>query len=289
MKIGLTIAQPLNTINPMGIITLTTDFGLDDWFVGTMKGVILSRAPRATIVDVTHGVPAGDITAGAFALAAGCGCFPRRTVHVAVVDPGVGGARGAIAVQTANYFFVGPDNGVLSLALAREKVKAIHRLTNKKFFLPKISRTFHGRDVFAPVAAALVTGVLIQHLGPAQRGFYKLDWPTPTRTDHGWRGEVVYVDRFGNAITNLCAEHLAGRTGAHEIRADRTSFGSPAKFYQTVPRGEPVTLIGSAGFLELAVNDGSAAEKFGLRRGTGVAVKFEPPAGRRKHVTRRAA
>src|SRR5512136_1217069 len=117
----------------MSIITLTTDFGMRDWFVGTMKGVIASINPRATVVDLTHEIPPGDIRAGAFALAAGCRFFPRGTVHVAVVDPGVGSERGAIAVQTADYVFIGPDNGVLSLALAREKVKSIRQLTNEKF------------------------------------------------------------------------------------------------------------------------------------------------------------
>src|SRR5262245_4734331 len=143
----------------MHVITLTTDFGTRDWFAGTMKGVILGINPRATIVDLTHGIPAGDVRTGAFALAAGYRFFPKGTVHVAVVDPGVGGKRGALAVQTANYFFVGPDNGVLSFALRDEKIKAIYRLENRELFMKAVSHTFHGRDVFAPVAAYLSRGI----------------------------------------------------------------------------------------------------------------------------------
>src|SRR5208283_126339 len=163
----------------MNLITLTTDFGTRDWFVGTMKGVILSRCPRAAIVDITHEIPAGDIRAGAFALAAGCRFFPKGTVHVAVVDPGVGSARHAIVVQTANYFFVGPDNGVLSFALAKEKIKTIRRLENKGIFLQPVSCTFHGRDIFAPVAARLCRGFPIHKLGPLQKDFVRLPWPEP--------------------------------------------------------------------------------------------------------------
>src|SRR5439155_1715804 len=146
----------------MTMLTLTTDFGLSDWFVGTMKGVILSLEPRAQVADITHAIPAGDIRAGAFALAVSYKFFPKKTVHVAVVDPGVGGPRRAIAVQTADYFFVGPDNGVLSLALMGEKIVAVHRLTNGTLFLQPVSQTFHGRDVFAPVATRLGQGLPIQ-------------------------------------------------------------------------------------------------------------------------------
>lgn len=137
----------------MNIITLTTDFGLADWFVGSMKGVILGINPQARIVDITHDVPAGDIRAGAFALLASYRCFPRNTVHVAVVDPGVGSERAAIAVRTEEYFFVGPDNGVLSFALAHENVQEVRHLQNEMLFRTPVSNTFHGRDIFAPVAA----------------------------------------------------------------------------------------------------------------------------------------
>ena len=187
----------------MSVITLTTDFGTRDWFVGTMKGVIASIAPRSTVVDLTHDLPPGDIRGGAFALAASHRFFPKGTIHVAVVDPGVGSRRKAIAVQTAKGVFVGPDNGVLSWALAKEKIRAIHALENEAYFLQPVSRTFHGRDIFAPVAAHLSRGVPIQKLGPALKDFVRLDWPEPRVRRGGFEGEVVYIDRFGNAITNL--------------------------------------------------------------------------------------
>ena len=155
------------------------------------------------MVDLTHDLPPGDIRGGAFALAASHRFFPKGTIHVAVVDPGVGSRRRAIAVQTAKGVFVGPDNGVLSWALAKEKVRAIHALENEAYFLQPVSRTFHGRDIFAPVAAHLSRGVPIQKLGPALKDFVRLDWPEPRVRRGGFEGEVVYIDRFGNAITNL--------------------------------------------------------------------------------------
>jgi len=166
----------------MQIVTLTTDFGTRDWFVGTMKGVMLGINPRADIVDLTHEIPAGDIRAGAFALMAGCHYFPKGTVHVAVVDPGVGGPRRAIAVQTNDYFFVGPDNGVLSWALAREQIKTVRQLEQRKYLLDSVSRTFHGRDIFAPVAAHLSRGPAIQRLGREVKDWVRLPWPQPKRS-----------------------------------------------------------------------------------------------------------
>src|SRR6266567_2035307 len=158
----------------MRVITLTTDFGLSDWFVGSMKGVIFRINPRTTVVDLTHDLPPGDIRAGAFALAAAYRYFPKGTIHVAVIDPGVGTKRRAIAAQTADYFFVGPDNGVLSWALQRERIKAIRALENKTYFLQPLSQTFHGRDIFAPVAAHLTAGLAIRKLGRAVSAFVHL-------------------------------------------------------------------------------------------------------------------
>ena len=257
----------------MQIITLTTDFGTKDWFVGTMKGVILGIAPRAAIVDLTHEIPAGDIRAGAFALAAGYRFFPEGTVHVAVIDPGVGGARKAIAVQTANYHFVGPDNGVLSWALAKEKIKSVRRLKNSDNFLQPISQTFHGRDIFAPVAAHLSCGALIRKFGPAQKDFVRLRWPQPRVRRNRIEGEVVFVDRFGNAMTNI-------ENGGLNTRRDLEIFAGPKRlcqvkaFYQSVPAGHAVAVPGSNGFLEIAVNGGSAAKRFGLKIGDRVHIRW---------------
>jgi S-adenosylmethionine hydrolase len=253
------------------IITLTTDFGTRDWFVGAMKGVILGIAPGAAVVDVTHDIPPGDIRAGAFALAAGCRFFPKGTVHVVVVDPGVGGARGAIAVQTVNHFFVAPDNGVLSLAVAREAIRDVRRLENEEFFLHPVSRTFHGRDVFAPVGAHLSRGISIRRLGRAQEEFVRLPWPEPRVYSRRIEGEVVYIDGFGNAITNIRTATLADRGGA--AFAGRKRLGPLKSFYQSVGAGQAAAVPGSSGFVEIAVNGGSAARRLGLRVGMPITVR----------------
>ena len=255
----------------MQLITLTTDFGLRDWFVGTMKGVILGLAPRTAIVDITHEIPAGDIRAGAFALAASCRFFPKGTAHVAVVDPGVGGTRKAVAVQTAKYFFVGPDNGVLSFALAREKIKSVRRLENENYFLQSVSNTFHGRDIFAPVAAHLCRGTPIHKLGPAQKDYARLTWPGPRLRRNRFDGEVMFIDRFGNAITNIENADLGRRSGLG-IFQGRKRLCPIGEFYQSEPTGKAVAVPGSSGFLEIAVNGDSAARRFGLKVGSKVRV-----------------
>jgi S-adenosylmethionine hydrolase len=257
-----------------GLITFTTDFGTRDWFVGTMKGVVLGISRKTTIVDLTHEVEAGDIRAGAFALAASYHFFPKGTVHVAVVDPGVGSKRQAIAVQTARYYFVGPDNGVLSWALARERIKAIRLIEKDTYFLRPVSQTFHGRDVFAPVAAHLSRGVPIHKFGPGCKNFMGLAWPAPWQTPHGVQGEIVYIDRFGNALTNLNSPVLASLGGA-ELRV----FSAGKRLcpvvasYSAVPPGAFVAVLSSSGFLEIAINGGSAAGRLKLRVGQKVTVK----------------
>jgi S-adenosylmethionine hydrolase len=262
------------TFRGVSVITLTTDFGTRDWFVGTMKGVILGIQPRATVVDITHEVAPGDIRSGAFAVAAACRFFPKGTVHVAVVDPGVGSAREAIAVRTEDYCFVGPDNGVLSRALARQKVRAIHALESEAYFVRPVSRTFHGRDIFAPVAAHLSRGVPIGKLGPARKDFVRLDWPESRKRRGGVEGEVVYIDRFGNAITTLEGGLMHGlRVAECEVHARRRGVCPVEAFYQAVAPGEPVALAGSSGFVEIAVNGGSAAKSLGLRIGTRVVLR----------------
>ena len=259
----------------MSVITLTTDFGTSDWFIGTLKGVIAGIAPKAKVIDLTHDLPPGDIRGGAFALEAGCRFFPEGTVHVAVVDPGVGSHRKAIAVKTAKGVFVGPDNGVLSWALAKEKVAAIHALENEDYFLQPVSQTFHGRDVFAPVAAQLSRGVPIKKFGPALKDFVRLDWPEPRRQRGGVEGEVVYIDCFGNAITNIASELLRGAAMAScEVFAKRHRICPLRTFYQSVPQKTPVALAGSSGFLEIAVNGGSAGKLLGVRIGTRVVLRM---------------
>src|SRR5262245_1830046 len=236
-----------------------------------MKGVILDINPRVSVVDLTHTIAPGDIRAGAFALMASCRYFSKGTVHAAIVDPGVGSARKAIAVQTENAFFVGPDNGVLSFALGREKILLIRRLDNERYFLPPVSSTFHGRDIFAPVAAHLSRGVSLHKLGPAQNDFIRLPWREPRKRRGSIEGEIIYFDRFGNAITNIETTDVRARRTC-EVFLGRKSLGSVKEFYQSVPIGETVAVPGSAGFLEVCVNGGSAEKKLKLRLGTAVSV-----------------
>jgi S-adenosylmethionine hydrolase len=262
------------------VITLTTDFGTKDWFVGTMKGVIASIAPNTRVIDITHETPPGDIRAGAFALAASYNFFPGDTIHVVVVDPGVGSKRKPVAVQTTNYAFVGPDNGVLSLSLANEKIKTIRALENEDYFLRPVSRTFHGRDIFAPVAGHLSRGLPIQKLGPALKDFVRLKWPRPRQSRGSIEGEVVYLDRFGNGITNISGKLLSGLSQAScYIFAPRRCVCPLKDFYQGVPAGKPVAVPGSSGFVEIALNSGSAAERLGLKIGTPVVLR-QPRAAR---------
>ena len=257
----------------MSVITLTTDFGTTDSFVGTMKGVILARAPRATIVDLTHGIASGDVRAGAFALLTGYRFFPKRTVHVVVVDPGVGSERRAIAVQTRDYRFVGPDNGVLSWALAREAVRSARLIANERLWLRPVSRTFHGRDVFAPVAAYLARGGTFERLGPAVADYIRLPWPPVKEAGGDLVGEVLAVDRFGNAITNIPESSAQTESVEGIVLAGRRRLCREAACYAAVPRGQAVAVFGSSGFLEIAVNGGSAATEFRLKAGSRITLR----------------
>ena len=246
----------------MTLITLTTDFGLTDPFVGIMKGVIAARAPEAKVIDVSHGVPPQDILAGALVLRHAAPYVPAGTVHVAVVDPGVGTERRPLCVETARGVLVGPDNGVLSLGAAALGSRRIVHLTDERFFLSPRSGTFHGRDVFAPVAAALATGASPAELGPMVTDMERVSIPSPHRHDDRIDGAVIYVDRFGNLVTNVEAEMLAAfGTGAVSIRAAGARIDGVRPSYGTVARGEPVAVVNSWGLLEIAVRDGSAAER----------------------------
>lgn len=242
-----------------------------------MKSVILSINPHAAIVDVTHEIPSGDIRAGAFALAASYRFAPKGTVHVAVVDPGVGSARKPIAVRTAEYFFVGPDNGVLSWALQREKIRTIRVIKNERFCLQPCSRTFHGRDIFATVAAHLSKGVPIRMLGPAatKTGIVRLPWPEPVKCKNMIKGEIAYIDRFGNAITNIAETDIAPyRTAGAVAVMGRKLKCAVAEFYSAVAFGKPVAVFGSTGLLEIAVNGGNAAAQFKLQVGQEVMLRL---------------
>ncbi len=258
----------------MGLITLTTDFGAADWFVGAMKGVMISVSGRNRIVDITHDIPPGDILAGAFALAQSYKYYPPKTIHVAIVDPGVGSDRPAIAVETANFIFIGPDNGVLSLALAKEEIEGIYRIENEDLFCQPVSRTFHGRDVFAPVAAHLGREASIQDVGPAVKNHIRLPFPGVQIQGDLLIGEVIHIDRFGNCITNLPADSVESAAAPQQVVLHDGSVCPVGKFYDEVASGAPLALIGSTDCLEIAVNGGRASEQLRLNVGTPVSLKI---------------
>jgi S-adenosylmethionine hydrolase len=256
------------------VVTLTTDFGLVDPFVGIMKGVMLGIAPTACIVDVTHGVPAQNVVAGAYALASAVRWFPRGSVHVAVVDPGVGTRRRALLVETDDAWLVGPDNGLLSLAAPARSVRRIFDVSRSTVRLKPVSRTFHGRDVFAPVAGALASGVAPERLGQPLRSMHRFRPPLPQRRGGRVIGEVLWTDGFGNLSTNVAAGDLA-----RAFRGGRLSItiaGHVVPFrpsYAGVPSGRPVAVINSADLVEIAVNGGSAAAHFGAGPGAAIEIR----------------
>jgi len=264
----------------MATITLTTDFGLQDWFVGTMKGVIRRLAPGAVVIDITHGIPPGDIRAAAFALAAACPYFPSDAIHVTVVDPGVGSARQALAARTDRGCFLGPDNGLLPLVWGDHSPAEIRLLTNASLFLPEVSRTFHGRDVFAAVAAHLANGVPLAEVGPLATSLHQLPRPLPSRKGDVISGEILYIDRFGNALTNIPPSLLPDDTQAgYEARCGKRYRAKLEICYASVASGQSVAVWASTGFLELAVQGGSAEREFNLCPGQVVTVR---PTLRRK-------
>ena len=247
------------------LITLTTDFGLDDPWVGIMKGVIASRAPEARVVDVSHGIPPQAVLAGALVLRHAVPWFPPGTIHVGVVDPGVGGARRALCIETDVALLVGPDNGLLSLAAPAAAVRRIVELTDERFHLAPRSGTFHGRDVFAPVAAALASGVDPGALGPPRDEIVRLTVPEPLRRGATVQAEVIYVDRFGNLVTNLAGDSVARDRVSISIAGARIRGIAPS--YAAAARGNLVAVVNSWNLLEIAVRDGSARERLGVTTG----------------------
>lgn len=252
------------------IVTLLTDFGNSDWYVASMKGVILKGCPGCTIVDITHDVSPGDVFAGAFLLRETSRYFPGGTVHLAVVDPGVGTTRRALAAKAGDLVLVGPDNGLLSLALGLYPDPQVREIRRQDLFLQPTSHTFHGRDVFAPVAAYLACGGDLSELGPEVADWVRLDCPAPRRMAQGVEGRIVYIDRFGNGITNIPREMLDVSLpcpGALVKVGDALLIQGVYRTYGDVPEGEPVALVGSSGFLEIAVRGASARECLGLNCG----------------------
>jgi S-adenosyl-L-methionine hydrolase (adenosine-forming) len=260
-------------VTPSGIVTLTTDFGTTDGYAGALKGAILARLPAARLVDLSHDVRPGDVATASHLLARAAPVFPAGTVHVAVVDPGVGSARRGLALRAAGQLFVGPDNGIFEGVLeALGEAPVAHELANRSLWAAAVSAVFHGRDVFGPVAAHLAGGGELASVGPAlaPQQLVRLPVPAPSPVPGGLRGEVVHVDRFGNLVTNLCV--AAGASGSVEV-AGRTLPLS--RTYADVPSGGLVALVGSSGRVEVAVRDGSAAAHLGT--GAGLVVILRAP------------
>jgi S-adenosyl-L-methionine hydrolase (adenosine-forming) len=263
--------------NPTRIITLLTDFGLRDHFSAAMKGVMLSINPDLAFVDISHLVPPRDIHSGAFTLAQAYSYFPAGTIHVAVVDPGVGTARKALAASAGGHFFVAPDNGMLTYVLSREDGFAAYEITADHYFHKPVSSTFHGRDIFAPVAAWISREIPLQKFGPALKQPARLKIPAVTRVrDALVQGTILAVDNFGNLVTNLRPEDVpiyggdAGRTckivaGQREISSFRRTFGEGSA-------GELFVIPGSTGYLEIVMRDRSAAAELRLIPGAPVGV-----------------
>jgi S-adenosylmethionine hydrolase len=260
---------------PSKIITLTTDFGLKDSYAAEMKAAILSICPNAIIVDITHEIEKFNIRMGAYVLASAVPYFPKGSVHVAVVDPGVGTRRRPILVQTRQGFFVGPDNGILVLAAEKQGIMRVHEVVNPRFMLPQVSNTFHGRDIFAPAAAHLLDGVKPAEFGPEIREASKPKFAKVTPRDGAIVGEVLHVDGFGNIVTNISEKEVAQSHVKAAVSVDLPGCKLKLNFckaYGDTKPHEPLALIGSHGFLEIALNQGNAAEKFKTQIGDKVTV-----------------
>jgi S-adenosylmethionine hydrolase len=259
------------------VITFLSDFGAADYFAGATKGAALAADPAAVLVDITHEIPPHDINTGAYTLAAACATFPPGTVHVAVVDPGVGSDRRPIAVQAGQFFFVGPDNGLFSFIYDGDANCRVFHLSNREFFREPVSTTFHGRDIFAPVAGALSRGVSIEALGPEITDWVILPLSRPLVTlDGAVSGAIIQVDRFGNCVTNLRPNHIeaSGAAAGFTFEVGQTRINRLFTSYSdsTTP-GEPFVIWGSAGFLEISVCQGSAADLLRIRVGDRVTLR----------------
>ncbi len=242
------------------IVTLLTDFGTKDTYVPQMKGVLLSLNQTLTIVDISHEVKPQNIFEGAFLLNTCYSFYPQKTIHIAVVDPGVGSPRAALLIETKNYYLIGPDNGILSLCLEKEKIKTIIELKNSEYFLKNVSTTFHGRDIFAPIAGHLSLGIQPAQFGPTIESINTLKIPRLQKHDNILEAQVIYTDHFGNMITNIKREDL-NPSKNYKIKINKQIIHGISKTYSEKNPGELIALIGSSGYLEIAAVEGSALQK----------------------------
>jgi S-adenosylmethionine hydrolase len=261
----------------MSILAFLSDFGLRDPYVGIVKAVVLSVNPRLCIVDLTHEISPQDIPGGAFVLGTSFSAFPSGTVFLSVVDPGVGSRRAGLVAVSEGFTFVAPDNGLLTLVFQKSETISCYRIEDEALFRHPVSRTFHARDVFAPVAAHLSLGVPPEAVGPAHETPLILPWPEPAGEDGSIQGEVIYIDRFGNLVTNIgggaVGRCLAGAKGQALVGGVRVPVQGT---YSDAAAGAPVALTGSAGFLEISVNLGSAAGELGVGVGEPVLIRRVP-------------
>lgn len=258
------------------IITLTTDYGTNDHLVGAMKGVILGINPDVMLVDITHGVIAHDILDGALTIGQAFRYYPPKTVHVVVVDPGVGTPRRPILVAADQHYLVGPDNGVFSAVFDQTEALYVWNLTSEHYFRQPISKTFHGRDIFAPVAAWLTKSWQTSAFGEPITDFVRFALPKPKADGQTIKGVILRIDHFGNLVTNITAENSPSILTANGKLTIRAGNGSATKIVSTFaqgPAGEPVGIIGSSGYLEICVNKGNAARALSAMRGTEVTVE----------------
>jgi len=255
---------------PKPILTLTTDFGLADHYVGVMKGVILGICPQVQLVDISHQARPFAIEEGAYLITQAYRYFPKKTVHVVVVDPGVGSARRPILMEAAGQYFVAPDNGVLAMIYAREKHK-VRLISNPRYFRHPVSRTFHGRDIFAPVAAHLAAGVAPARMGKCIADYLRPPFEKPRQTGpRTWVGRILKIDHFGNVVTNFHADEFPE---IEELTIGRAKARRLLGSYAEAQPGELFAIVGSAGYLEVSLNQGSAAEKMGCESGAEVELR----------------
>lgn len=255
------------------VITLTTDFGLQDYYVSAMKAVMLGIAPDARLVDISHEVPSQDIMAGSWILKNSAMLFPPNTVHLVVIDPGVGTERNPIAVQIEDQYFVGPDNGIFSLLTEERDYQAV-RLSNKNYWRENPSNTFHGRDIFAPAAAHLSQGVALEKLGEPLEELVTYRWTVPIADKDGLEGMVIHIDKFGNLVTNITADLIEEVIGDKSVKiyVGNTILDEVTTTFGAVTEGEPVAYIGSSGMLEVGINKGNAEKMLGVQKGAQISL-----------------
>lgn len=261
------------------LVTLLTDFGLRDPYVAEMKAVILSQASHVTLVDITHHIPKFSIKTGAFILASAAPYFPPNTIHLAVVDPGVGGRRRALAIETQHFKFIGPDNGLLVPAAKMDGPMRAYEITSRKFKRSDLSTTFHGRDIFAVTTALLACGARTEEVGPAVSDLVEAPFAFPEKAEGRVKCEVIHVDDFGNVATSVHKRDLVDwgmeKEGKFRFVIGRKRLTIPfMRTYSDVPRGGLVALVGSHGFLEIGVNQGNAARRLNAALGTRIAVEL---------------